>query len=125
MIKKPIPKDLSKIKSKVLFNLTKRQLACFTPAVLTGVPLFFWSRGAIGNTAATLLMILVMMPFFLLAMYEHNGLPLEVYLKHMIRTVFIRDKDRPYKTENYYTRLEKEAETKEEVRKIVFGKKKK
>lgn len=34
-----VPKDLTKIKSKVLFNLTKRQLICFTPAVLIGVPL--------------------------------------------------------------------------------------
>lgn len=27
-----VPKDLSKIKAKVLFGLTKRQLVCFTPA---------------------------------------------------------------------------------------------
>ena len=123
MIKKPIPKDLSKIKSKVLFNLTKRQLACFTPAVLIGVLLFFLARKAVGNTAATLLMMLVMMPFFLLAMYEHNGQPLEKYLKNMILTRFIRDQDRPYMTNNYYTLLEREAQTREEVRKIVFRKK--
>ena len=30
----PIPKDLSKVKTKVLFNLTKRQLICFTLAAL-------------------------------------------------------------------------------------------
>ena len=124
MIKKPIPKDLSKIKSKVLFNLTKRQLACFTPAVLIGVPLFFLARKAVGNTSATLLMMLVMMPFFLLAMYEHNGQPLEVYLKNIIQTKFIRNQDRPFMTNNYYTLLEKEAKTREEVRKIVLHKKK-
>ncbi|MBR3396417.1 MAG: PrgI family protein [Lachnospiraceae bacterium] len=124
MIKKPIPKDLSKIKSKVLFNLTKRQLACFTPAVLTGVPLFFLARNAVGNTAATLCMMLVMMPFFLLAMYEHNGQPLEKYLKNMIFAKFIRDPDRPYRTNNYYTLLEKKAKIREEVRMIVFRKKK-
>ena len=123
MIKKPIPKDLSKIKSKVLFNLTKRQLACFTPAVLIGVPLFFLTRKAVGNTAATLCMMLVMMPFFLLAMYEQNGQPLEKYLKNMILTKFIRDQDRPFMTNNYYTLLEKEAQTREEVRKIVFRRK--
>ena len=124
MIKKPIPKDLSKIKSKVLFNLTKRQLACFTPAVLIGVPLFFLARKAVGNTVATLLMMLVMMPFFLLAMYEHNGQPLEVYLKNMIQTKFIRNQDRPFMTNNYYTLLEKEVKTREEVRKIALRKKK-
>ena len=81
-----VPKDLTKVKSKVMFNLTKRQLICFTPAVLLGVPLFFLSRGVLGNSTATLLMILVMLPFFFFAMYEKNGIPLEVYLQHMINT---------------------------------------
>ncbi len=36
-----IPKDLTKVKSKVLFGLTRRQLICFGAAVLVGVPLFF------------------------------------------------------------------------------------
>ena len=39
-----VPKDLTKIKSKVLFNLTKRQLICFGLAALMGVPLFFAQR---------------------------------------------------------------------------------
>ena len=25
----PVPKDLTKVKTKVMFNLTKRQLVCF------------------------------------------------------------------------------------------------
>jgi len=29
----PVPKDLSKIKTKLAFNLTKRQLICFSGAV--------------------------------------------------------------------------------------------
>ena len=39
-----IPKDLTKVKSKVLFGLTKRQLICFGAAALIGVPLFFCSK---------------------------------------------------------------------------------
>ena len=39
-----IPKDLTKVKSKVLFGLTKRQLICFGAAALIGVPLFFLLR---------------------------------------------------------------------------------
>ncbi|WP_426743223.1 PrgI family protein [Gemmiger formicilis] len=39
----PVPKDLSKIKTKLAFNLTKRQLVCFSSAMLArsnkgGVP---------------------------------------------------------------------------------------
>jgi len=44
----PVPKDLTKVKSKVLFNLTKRQLICFGGGALIGVPLFFLLRGSLG-----------------------------------------------------------------------------
>ena len=70
-----IPKDLSKVQSKVLFGLTKRQVICFGAAALIGVPLFFLAKGALGTTTAALCMILVMLPFFLFAMYERNGQP--------------------------------------------------
>ena len=32
-----VPKDLSKIKSKVLFSLTQRQLICFSAGAVVGV----------------------------------------------------------------------------------------
>lgn len=68
-----IPKDLSWIQSKVLFGLTKRQVICFGAAALIGVPLFFLAKASLGTTTAALCMILVMLPFFLFAMYEKNG----------------------------------------------------
>ena len=37
-----VPKDLTHVKSKVLFGLTKRQLVCFGGALLTGGPLYFF-----------------------------------------------------------------------------------
>ena len=64
-----VPRDLTKVKSKVAFNLTKRQLLCFGTAALIGVPLFFVLRDS-GNTAATLGMMAVMLPAFFLGMYE-------------------------------------------------------
>ena len=78
-----IPKDLSRIQSKVLFGLTKRQVICFGAAALVGVPLFFLAKASLGTTTAALCMILVMLPFFLFAMYEKNGQPLEVFLGHL------------------------------------------
>ena len=47
-----VPKDLTKIKSKVMFNLTKRQLICFSAAVAIGLPLFFLVKGSVGTSAA-------------------------------------------------------------------------
>ena len=40
-----VPRDLANVKTKVAFNLTKRQLICFGAAALVGVPLFFCSPG--------------------------------------------------------------------------------
>ena len=42
-----VPKDLTKVKNKLVFNLTKRQLICFTLAGMIGVPTFF-----LGNTVS-------------------------------------------------------------------------
>ena len=61
-----VPRDLTKVKSKAAFNLTKRQLLCFGTAALIGVPLFFVLRDSGGNTAATLGMMAVMLPAFFL-----------------------------------------------------------
>ena len=35
----PVPKDLNKVKTKVMFNLTRRQLVCFTAGALVGLSL--------------------------------------------------------------------------------------
>ena len=56
-----IPKDLSRIQSKVLFGLTKRQVICFGAAALVGVPLFFLAKSSLGTTTAALCMILVIL----------------------------------------------------------------
>ena len=72
----PVPRDLTRVKSKILFNLTKRQLICFGIAALIGVPSFFFIK-SIGNTSlAAMSMIIIMIPMFLLAMYERDGQPL-------------------------------------------------
>ena len=45
----PVPKDLTKVKTKVAFNLTKRQLLCFGVGGLVGIPTYLLTRGSIGN----------------------------------------------------------------------------
>ena len=117
-----VPKDLTKIKSKVLFNLTKRQLICFGLAALMGVPLFFLLKGSTGTSLAAFVMILVMLPCFLFAMYEKHGQPLETLIKNIIQTKFIRPKERPYQTENFYAVLERQRQLEKEVSAIVNGK---
>ena len=114
-----VPRDLTKVKSKVMFNLTKRQLICFGLAALVGVPSFFLLKLAFSISTSVLIMMVIMMPFFFLAMYEKHGQPLEVFLKHFIQANFVRPKTRPYKTDNYYAALIRQAKAEEEVEKIV------
>jgi len=90
------------------FNLTKRQLICFGCAAVIGIPVYFLSRGAIGNSLAMLLMIAIMLPLFFLAMYEKDGLPAEKVARNIFLTRYIRQRKRPYKTQNFYAQLTKE-----------------
>ena len=97
-----VPKDLTKVKNKIIFNLTKRQLICFGIAAAVGVPFYFLTRGIIGSSNAATGMCLLMLPAFLFAMYEKDGMHLEDVLMHMIRVKFLRPSVRKYETENYY-----------------------
>jgi hypothetical protein len=106
-----IPKDLSKVKTKVALNLTKRQLICFGAAAAIGIPTYIFSRGALGNTGAALLMMGLMLPPFFLAMYEKDGQPAEILLRNYIRAHIYWPGIRPYKTENFYEILEREGKS--------------
>lgn len=114
-----VPKDLTKVKTKVLFNLTKRQLICFGSGALIGVPLFFLLKGSIGTSPAAMVMMVVMIPAMLFAMYEKNGQPLEVVIRNIYRVCFQRPKQRPYKTNNFYAVLERQNQLDREVYQIV------
>ena len=93
------PRDLSKIKTKIAFNLTKRQLICFGIAALVGFPIFFLLRKTGNMTLAGCGMVFTMLPFFVFAMYEKDGRTLEYVLRDMIETLFLRPRIRPYRTE--------------------------
>ena len=112
----PVPKDLSGIKTKVALNLTKRQIICFSGAAITGVPLYFLTKGVLGTQASALIMVGVMLPFFFLAMYERDGFPAEKLLYFMIRQKMLTPGIRPYKSENLYEQLEEREKIKKEVR---------
>ena len=106
-----VPKDLSRIKNKALFNLTARQLVCFGSGAAIGIPAYILLREPIGGTAAAFLMIGLMLPFFFFALYEKDGQPAEKALRNFIRTKIYFPGKRPYKTENLYELLEKEGKS--------------
>ena len=115
----PVPKDLNAVKTKVLLNLTKRQLVCFGAGAALGVPLFFLLKAHTGVSTAAICMILLMLPFFLLAMYEKNGQPLEKIVRNIVQVCFLRPKQRPYRTNNFYDLLNRQDILDKEVYAIV------
>ena len=114
----PVPKDLTKVKTKLVFNLTKRQLVCFGLGGVIGVPVYLFSRASIGNETAAVLMIGLMLPFFAFGIYEKDGQPLEKILMNFVSAVFLRPQVRPYRTNNGYAALVRQAEINKEAERI-------
>ncbi len=114
----PVPKDLTKVKTKLVFNLTKRQLVCFGLGGVIGVPVYLFSRASIGNETAAVLMIGLMLPFFAFGIYEKDGQPLEKVLMNFVGAVFLRPQVRPYQTNNGYAALVRQAEINKEAERI-------
>ncbi len=79
-----VPKDLTKVKNKVVLNLTKRQLICLVIAAAVGLPFYFLDKGMDWNKQCGNRYGLLMLPAFMFAMYEKDGLPLEKILLNVI-----------------------------------------
>ena len=74
-----VPKDLTRVKNKVVFNMTRRQIICFGTAGLIGIPFYIFSRNVMGNGNAMVGMVL-----------------------QMITVKYKRPQVRPYETVNLY-----------------------
>lgn len=120
----PVPKDLTKVKTKFLFNLTKRQVVCFGLGAVVGLPLFFMTKDSLGPSMSVIVMIAAMLPFFLFALYERNGQSLEVMMKHFIQARFVRPRVRIYETTNFYAVIDQNIRNHREVKRILHGKEK-
>lgn len=110
-----VPKDLSGIKTKVIANLTKRQLICFSGAIIVGIPFYMMTKEVLGIEMATFGMIALMLPFFFFAMYQKNGFPAEKLLFFMIRQKFLTPGIRPYQSEYIFRELEQREEWRKEL----------
>ena len=120
-----VPKDLTKVKNKVVLNLTKRQIICLTIAAAIGLPFYFLTRGTIGTSNAATGMVLLMLPAFMFAMYEKDGLPLEKILWNIIIVKILNPTIRRYEVENLYEMREQKSVSKEKKGGKRRGKKKK
>lgn len=90
--------DFAAYEPKVAAGLTKRQMICFVLAALFGIPVYYMTKDMIGTDLAGIVMVLVMMPLFLLAMYKKDGQKLESVLKHYVKEQYFSNKVRVVST---------------------------
>jgi hypothetical protein len=115
-----VPKDMTEVKTRLVMNLTKRQLICFGAAAAIGVPLFLSFREMMGNTGAMVLMVAAVIPAFFFAIYNKDGvIPAEKYLLLVLRQKIFYPKVRVYRTTNMYALIENMAHGEQEG---YFGK---
>lgn len=113
-----VPKDITKVKTKVAFNLTKRQLICFGVGGVCGIGCYFLTKNLIGATSSMLLMLIVALPFFFAAIYEKLGQPFELVLYNYISYRF-KPQIRIYKTENIYDDIKDLIEVERRIDRVV------
>lgn len=90
----PIPKDLKKVRTKVAFNLTKRQLIGFTLAGLVGIPVYLFMRKFVANDIAILFLIVSTLPIFFVTLFEKDGMTFEKYFKYIYLHKFYQPQKR-------------------------------
>ena len=131
-----VPKDLTRVKTKVMFNLTQRQLVCFTLAAAAGIPFYLLTKNSMGSTLSACLMIVVIAYPFAIALglffafmkisryrilraiaivYINilRGTPLEKILMNIYRQKIQRPGVRVYRTRNMYRVIQDEIYEKE------------
>lgn len=109
------PKNLRQVKPRFIGNFTKRQILSITAAALVGFPLYFISRGPLGNDVAAIIMVFSMMPCLMFVTENlRYGLPAEKLLLLVWRHKNTQG-IRPYKAENLFIELEERERIKKEV----------
>lgn len=112
------PKNLRHIKAKFIGNFTKRQTFSIAGAAAIGFPLYYATKGSLGNDIAAILMVLAMMPFLLFISDNLKyGLPAEKLL-FLIWEHKRKPGIRPYKATNIFIELEERDLIKKEVQSL-------
>ena len=102
-----VPKDLTKVKTKVALNMTKRQLIGFSIAGLIGFPVYLLCKKFLNTDISMIVMSIVVLPVLFATLYEKDNLPFEKLLAYILK--FHKSKKiRLYKAKSiYHTEKEK------------------
>ena len=80
-----IPKDLTKVKTKVALNMTKRQLIGFSIAGLIGFPVYMLCKNYLSTDISMIVMSIAVLPVLFATLYEKDNLPFEKHLAYILK----------------------------------------
>lgn len=112
-----VPKELKKIKSKLFFGLTKRQLIGFGSAIAIGLIVFFFFREISNLDIAMYALFVAVAPIFFITIYTKDGMPAEKWIKLILEYKYLNPLKRTFKINSRNKDIAME-------RGIKFGKKK-
>jgi len=84
--------------------MTGSQIVHIIAGASLGVPLFFLTRGSLGNGPAMLILFACVAPFAFLALYEKDGQPAKKWLYTILRHKIFPQR-RIYRTQNFYSKV--------------------
>ncbi len=111
----PVPKDLNRVKTKVMFNPDKAAAHLLCAGCGRCSLIFFLTKPSLGISTSAMLMVVIMLPFIFFALYEKDGQPAEKNPRSCDQVHVLRDKVRPYRTNNLYAAIQQEIKEKEEL----------
>ncbi|WP_449078621.1 PrgI family protein [Ruminococcus sp.] len=115
-----IPKDLSLIKQKFIFGLTKRQVIGFAVGLGCGLPIFFIVKAIINNlTIAIFAMGIFAIPGIMYALFSKNGMFFETYVAQLIK-FFKKPRIRKYEPLTSLKAIENQIEY-NRLKRILFN----
>ncbi len=120
-----VPFDMRTVKKKIIGNLTKRQLICFSLAAAFAIPTYIFSKKIVSSDIASLLLVAVAAPFLIAAAYEKNQMRIEKILYFFIRWQYIFPQVRANKKDSKKASDSAVKNFNEKVKTKVFNKGKK
>ena len=104
----PVNKEIKNYKQKVFFGLTVRRFIFLVLALMVGVITYFSIRNFVPFDVQTWIIGGAVIPVALLGFLEPYGMPLEKFLKIIIRNKFLVSKHLVFKSQTLYMEIENE-----------------
>ncbi len=108
MIEIEVPKDITKYEAKLVASFTTRQVGCLAIAGVLAVPTFLAIRDVVPRDAATLIVLILVLPFILLGWVKPYGMNFEQFVRTAFISNVLSPKKRKYVTMNVYDFIENE-----------------